>query len=98
MLVPAAHRTYESDNLAGLTAGPSIERLSYRWLASGDSAGVSGPAAIVVLDGQASVTAGGATTVLDARSGITISGGADASVRAGSQGARILVVQVVPAG
>ena len=96
MLVPAAHRTYESENLTGLAAGPYTERLTYRWLASGESARISGPAAIVVLDGAGSVTVGGRTTGVSAQSGFTIAGGADATVRAGSQGARILIVQVLP--
>jgi quercetin dioxygenase-like cupin family protein len=95
MLVPAAHRTFESENLTGLAAGPYIERLTYRRLASGESASVTGPAAIIVLDGQGSVTVGGATTSLSAQSGVTIAGGADATVQGGSQGARILLVQVL---
>jgi quercetin dioxygenase-like cupin family protein len=98
MLVPAAHRTYESENLTGLAAGPHTERLTYRWLASGESAGITGPAAIVVLDGQGSVTVGGATTSLSAQSGLTIAGGADATVQGGPQGARILLVQVLAGG
>ena len=56
---------------------------------------LSGPAAIVVLDGEGSVTASGRTTRLAAQSGITIAGGAEATIQAGSQGARILVVQVL---
>jgi hypothetical protein len=96
MLVPAAHRTFESENLTGLTAGPYTERLTYRWLASGESAHIGGPAAIVVLDGEGSVTVGGTTTHLSAQAGVTIAGGADATVQAGSQGARILIVQVLP--
>jgi hypothetical protein len=98
MLVPAAQRTYESENLTALSAGPYTERLAYRLLASGESARLSGPAAIVVLDGQASVTTGGTTKDLSAQSGATIAGGADATVQAGSQGARILVVAVLPGG
>jgi hypothetical protein len=98
MPVPAGHRTFESENLTGLAAGPYTERLTYRWLASGESARISGPAAIVLLDGQGSVTVGGRTTGLSAQSGVTIAGGADATVKAGSQGARILVVQVLPGG
>ena len=98
MLVPAAHRTFESENLTGLAAGSYTERLTYRWLASGESAGITGPAAIVVLDGQGSVTVGGGTTSLSAQSGVTIADGADATVRAGSQGARILLVQILPGG
>jgi mannose-6-phosphate isomerase-like protein (cupin superfamily) len=98
MLVPAAHRTYESENLTGLGAGPYTERLSYRWLASGESATISGPSAIVVLDGEGSVTVGGRTTNLSAQSGVTIAGGADAMVQAGSQGVRILIAQVLPGG
>jgi|GEM_PF-2411062 len=98
MPVPAGHRTYESENLTGLAAGPYTERLTYRWLASGESVSLTGPAVIVVLDGQASVTVGGTTTGLSAQSGVTIAGGAGATVQAGSQGARILVVQVLPEG
>jgi hypothetical protein len=98
MLVPAAHRTFESENLTGLAAGPHIERLTYRLLASGESASVTGPAALVVLDGEGLVTTGGKTTDLSAQSGVTIAGGADATVQAGSPGARILVVQVLPGG
>ena len=98
MPVPSGERTYESENLTGLAAGPYTERLTYRWLASRESAGITGPAAIVVLDGQASVTVGGTTTGLSAQSGVTIAGGAGATVQAGSQGARILVVQVLPGG
>jgi hypothetical protein len=96
MLVPAAHRTYESENLTGLAAGPYTERLTYRWLASGESVRVGGPAAIVVLDGQGSVTVGGRATALSAESGMTIAGGEDAAIQAGSQGARILTVEVTP--
>lgn len=96
MLVPAAHRTYESENLTGLAAGPYIERLTYRSLESGESTSFAGPAAIVILDGQGSVTTGGKTTGVSAPSGITIAVGADATFKAGSQGARIMVVQVLP--
>jgi quercetin dioxygenase-like cupin family protein len=95
MPVPAGHRTYESENLTGLAAGAHIERLTYRWLASGESVGITGPAAIISLDGQGSVTVGGGTTSLSAQSGVTIAGGADATVQAGSQGARILLMQVL---
>jgi hypothetical protein len=95
MPVPAGHRTYESENLTGLAAGPHTERLTYRWLASGESAGITGPAAIIVLDGQGAVTVGGGTTSLSAQSGVTIAGGAEASVQGGSQGARILLMQVL---
>ena len=98
MPVPAAHRAYESENLTGLAAGPYTERLTYRWLASGESARVGGPAAIVVLDGQGLVTAGGRTTGLSAQAGFTIPGGQDATIQAGSQGARIVVLQVLPGG
>lgn len=97
MPVPAGHRTYESENLTGLTAGPYTERLTYRSLASGESARLSGSAAIVVLDGEASVTTDGRTSGLHAQSGVTIAGGSEATVQAGSGGARILVVQVLPA-
>jgi hypothetical protein len=96
MPVPAGQRTFESANLTGLAAGPYIERLTYRWIASGESFAISGPAAVVVLDGEGLVTTGGTTTSVPAQSGVTIGGGVDASVKAGSQGARILVVQLLP--
>jgi quercetin dioxygenase-like cupin family protein len=96
MPVPAGHRTYESENLTGLEAGPYVERLTYRTLDSGESTSFAGPAAIVVLDGQGSVTIGGRTTGVSAQAGITIQGGGDAAVKAGDQGARILVIQVLP--
>jgi quercetin dioxygenase-like cupin family protein len=96
MPVPAGQRTFESENLTGLAAGPYIERLTYRWLASGESVAITGPAAIVVLDGQGSLSTGGKMTDLKAQSGATIVGGADATVKGGPQGARILVVQLLP--
>ena len=96
MPVPAGHRTYESENLTAVAAGPYTERLIYRWLASGESFRLGGPAAIVVLDGQASVTTGGTTTGLHAQSGATIAGGAEATVQAVSGSARIVVVQLLP--
>jgi hypothetical protein len=96
MPVPAAHRTFESQNLSALAAGPYIERLTYRSLASGESARIIGPAAIVALDGEGSVSVGGRTVGLSAESGFTIAGGDEATVQAGSQGARVLIVQVLP--
>jgi hypothetical protein len=96
MPVPAGHRTYESENLTAVAAGPYTERVTYRWLASGDSFRLNGPAAIVVLDGQVSVTTGGATTGLHAQSGATIAGGVEATVQAVSGSARIVVVQLLP--
>ncbi|MDQ2943978.1 MAG: hypothetical protein M3R21_09970, partial [Candidatus Dormibacteraeota bacterium] len=96
MLVPAAQRTYESANLVGLQSGPYVERLTHRTLGAGESVRFSGAAAIVILDGQASVTTGGRTTDLSARSGVTIAAGEQASVRAGSGAARLLVVELLP--
>ena len=96
MPVPAGQRTFESANLTGVPAGRYIERLTYRWLASGESVAVNGPGAIVFLDGQGSLTTGGTTTDVPQQSGVTIGGGLDATVRAGPQGARILVVQLLP--
>ena len=96
MPVPAGHRTYESENLTGLASGPYEEHLTHRRLASGESVRVVGPAAIVVLDGQASIVADGLTTGLSAQSGTTIAGGKEATVQAGSGGSRVLVVEVLP--
>jgi hypothetical protein len=97
MPVPAGHRTYESENLTGLVGGPYLERLTDRRLTSGESIGVAGPAAIVVLDGDASILADGRTARLSARSGTTIAGGAQVTVQSASGSARVLVVQVLPA-
>ena len=96
MPVPAGHRTYESQNLKGLQTGAYVERLTDRTLGSGESARFTGPAAIVVLDGRASVTSGGRTSDLSAQAGVTIAGGEEASLRVGSGGARVLVVQLLP--
>ena len=98
MPVPAGHRTYESETLTGLPSGPYVERLTYRGLGSGESVQVMGPAAIVVLDGQVSVVAGGATTGLSAQSGTTIAGGADATIQSAAGAARVIVLQLLPAG
>jgi hypothetical protein len=98
MPVPAGHRTYESENLTGLASGPYVEQLTYRRLASGESVRVVGPAAIVVLDGQASIVADGRTTGLSAQSGgATIAGGTEATIQAGSGSPRVLVVELLPA-
>ena len=96
MAVPAGHRTYESDNLKGIRTGAYLERLTNRHLGQGESARFSGPAAIVVLDGKVSVTTGGRTAHLQAQAGITVAGGEEASVRADSGDARVLVVELVP--
>jgi quercetin dioxygenase-like cupin family protein len=98
MLVPAAHRTFESQNLSGLASGPYLERLTHRALGPGESVRFNGPAAIVLLDGQASITSGGRTTDLSAESGVTVAGGDEASVRAGSGSARVLVFELVRGG
>ena len=98
MLVPAAHRTYESQNLTGLGTGPVIERLTTRSLSAGESARFTGPAAIVIFDGQASVTTGGRTADLSAQSGITIAGGEEAVVSGHSGSTRVMVVELLPGG
>jgi hypothetical protein len=98
MPVPAGHRTYESENLTGLVSGPYLEQLTHRRLGAGDSMRVVGPAAVVVLDGQASVVTAGGSAGLSAESGTTIAGGTEATVRAASGSARVLIVQLVPAG
>jgi hypothetical protein len=98
MPVPAGHRTYESENLTGLATGPYVEELTHRRIGAGESVRVVGPAAIVVLDGQTSIVADGRTTGLSAQSGATIAGGTEATVRVESGSARVLVVQLVPAG
>ena len=97
MPVPAGHRTYESENLTELGSGPYLERLTHRRLGAGETLRVVGPAAIVVLDGQASITADGAARSLSAQSGATIVGGVDAALRVESGSARILIVQLSPA-
>jgi quercetin dioxygenase-like cupin family protein len=97
MPVPAGHRTYESENLTGLSSGPYVEQLTHRRLGVDDTIRVVGPAAIVVLDGQASVVTTAGTAGLAAQSGTTIVGGAEATVRAASGNARVLVVQLLPA-
>jgi hypothetical protein len=96
MPVPAGHRTYESPTLKGLKTGAYVERLTDRTLRSGESARFTGPAAIVILDGQASVTNGGRTSDLSAQAGVTLAGGEEANIRAGSRGARVLVVELLP--
>jgi hypothetical protein len=94
--VPAAHRTFESENLTGLATGPFLERLTDRRLSSGESVNFVGPGAIVVLDGQVSVVADGRTAGLSAQSGTTIAGGSEAVVKSESGSARVLIVQVLP--
>ena len=96
MPVPAGHGTYASENLKGLTTGHYVERLTNRHLAQSELARFSGPAAIVVLDGKVSVTTGGRAADLQAQAGITVAGGEEASVRADSGDARVLVVELIP--
>ena len=97
MLVPAAHRTFESEDLTGLASGPFTERLTDRRIASGESFHLVGPGAIVVLDGQVSVVTAGGTAGLSTNSGTTVASGTDATIQSKSGTARILVVQVLPA-
>ena len=97
MQVPAAHRAYESANLTGLATGPYVERLVDRRLEPAESVRVAGPAAIVVLEGNASVTVDGVTAFVSARSGMTLAGGAEAVVTPGSGSVRVLLVQLLPA-
>jgi len=97
MPVPAGRRTYESETLTNLASWPHEERLFDQRLAPGASTGVSGPAAVVVLDGQVSVIFEGRPTALAAQAGVTVQGGTDATVQAGSGGARVLIVQLLPA-
>lgn len=98
MPVPAAHRTYEGEDLTGLASGPYVLQLTDHRLGSGESLRVVGPAAIVVLDGQASIVADGRTTALSAQSGATIAGGTETTVQSGSRSPRVLVIQLLPAG
>jgi mannose-6-phosphate isomerase-like protein (cupin superfamily) len=98
MPVPAGHRTYESDNLTALPAGPYVQRLTDKRLGSGESARFAGPAAIVVLDGQISVVVDGRQMVLSAQAGATIAGGTEMTVQSASAAARVLVLQVLPPG
>jgi hypothetical protein len=97
MPVPAGHRTYESEDFTGLASGPYVEQLTHRRLGPGDSVRVVGPAAIVVLDGNASILNDVRTIGLSAQSGTTIASGAEATVRVESGSARVLVVQLLPA-
>jgi len=94
MLVPAAHRTFESGNLTGLGGGPFTERLTERSLRSGDSARVTGPAAVVVLNGDARIAAG---ERIAERTGTTVAGGVEATVEAGAGGARVLIIELLAA-
>ena len=98
MPVPAAHRTFESQDFSSLGSSPYLERLTHRAIGPGESVQFNGPAAIVVLDGQASVTAGGRTTDLSAESGVTVAAGDQATVRAGSGSAKVLVLELVRGG
>jgi quercetin dioxygenase-like cupin family protein len=97
MPVPAGHRTYESATLTNLASWPHEERLFDQRLAPGASTRVSGPAAVVVLDGQVSVMLEGRQTALAAQAGVTVQSGTDATVQAGSGSARVLIVQLLPA-
>jgi quercetin dioxygenase-like cupin family protein len=97
MPVPAGHRTYESETLTGISSGPSLQRLTDRGLISGDSVRLLGPAAIIVLEGAASIAADGREMRLSAQSGATIPGGAEAKVESTSGSTRVLLVQVLPA-
>lgn len=97
MPVPAGHRSYESENLTGLGAGPFLERFTDRRLGSGESLRVVGPAAIVVLDGEVSVVTPGGTAGLSAQSGATVAGGTEATIQTRSGASRVFVVQVLPA-
>jgi quercetin dioxygenase-like cupin family protein len=101
MPVPAVQRTYESENLTGLPNGPYVELVTHHLLGVGELVRVLGPAAIVVLDGQASIVVDGVdarTAALSAHSGTTIAWGAEAMVRVESGGARVLIVQLVSPG
>jgi quercetin dioxygenase-like cupin family protein len=97
MPVPAGHRTYESENLTGIASPPYLQRLTNRRLRPGESVRVMGPAAIVLLDGGASIVADARTARLSAQSGATIAGGVEATIQAESESARVLVVQLLPA-
>lgn len=99
--MPAVRRTYESENLTGLASGPYVELVTHRLLGVGELVRVLGPAAIVVLDGHASIVVDGVdarTAGLSAQSGTTIAWGAEAMVRVESGSARVLIVQLVSPG
>lgn len=98
MPVPAGHRTYESENLTGLASGPYLEQLTHRRLGAGETVRVVGPAAVVVLDGQVLIANDVRTLRLSAQSGTTIAGGTEATARVESGSARVLIVQLLPAG
>ena len=94
MPVPAGHRTYESDTLAGLATGPQQERLTLRQLGGGESARFAGAGAIVVLQGDISVLVEGRRSELHGQAGATIAGGTEATIQSGPGGATILVLEV----
>lgn len=97
MPVPTGHRVYQSASLVGLAAGPYTERVTERVLAKDQSLVLSGPAAVILVSGDASLDTGIETETLKPGSGATIAPGARESLRASASGCDLLLVELVPA-
>lgn len=97
MPVPTGHRVYQSASLVGLAPGPYTERVTERVLAKDQSLVLSGPAAVILVSGDASLDAGVETETLKPSSGATIAPGARESLRASASGCELLLVELVAA-
>lgn len=97
MPVPSGHRVYLSASLVGLAAGPYTERVTERVLAKDQSLVLSGPAAVILVSGDASLDTGAETETLKPGAGATIALGARESLRASASGCDVLLVELVSA-
>ncbi|HEV2474938.1 MAG TPA: cupin domain-containing protein [Candidatus Dormibacteraeota bacterium] len=95
MPVPSGHRVYQSASLVGLAAGPYTERVTERVLAKDQSLVLSGPAAVILVSGDASLATGVESETLKPGSGATIALGARESLRAGASGCELLLVELM---
>ena len=95
MPVPSGHRVYQSASLVGLAAGPYTERVTERVLAKDQSLVLSGPAAVIVVSGDAFFDTGVETETLKPGSGATLTLGARESLRAGASGCEVLLVELI---
>lgn len=96
MPVPAGHRVYESASLVGLAGGPYIERVTEHVLAADETLEVSGPAAVVLVSGEASLGADDRIEILSSGSGATIAPSTKGAIRAGSSGSEVLLIELLP--